>query len=175
MLNCPRAFRVVTLIAIVSMALVPSAVGQNANAKLPPQMWYGTNSILSDSPVDLAGTEVVRLVFNKRSAASILKVSFSGGRLSLSTDSEGNNGQVGAIIFLDSTVQAESLTYDSAPGFRNTYPVVQSILENVAAGQHTITAVIHKTHAQGVVTYTTAFSGGGMNYKATLVVEEWMP
>lgn len=51
-----------------------------------PRIWFGTNSDWTDHTVTTQPETVIETIINKKSNNSLLKVSFSGGRLSFITD-----------------------------------------------------------------------------------------
>ncbi|MDY6952837.1 MAG: hypothetical protein SWE60_15100 [Thermodesulfobacteriota bacterium] len=160
-------FRLSVLLGLVSLFLIghPRA---GAGAELT-YLLAGKNDTWSDQVVTTTAQTVIELDVDLESEAPILKVTFSGGRLSFSVDSSDKTSQVAFAVSLDNVVMAEYLDFDSAIGFRNTYPMLATVLENVSAGPHTIKVTVYKTPNQGeegVLTYTTTNT-----YKAYLVVE----
>ncbi len=171
-----RVVSVIGLVALVSLALIPEVRGQAS--RVLPQTWYATNSTLQNVVITTAPTTIVSLTINKRFGNSVLNAAFSGGNISFQADANGLNGQAVVAIYLDGIAVAEGLDYSSSPGFRNRYPFVATILENIPSGKHDITVVIYKTNNPGEggnVTYTTTSGKPVDTLKASLLIEEWMP
>ena len=172
MSNHQRVFGVMLTFAAAALLLIPEAYSQS---QVPPQLWYAINSNWQDVEVTTETATIVDLVIKKRYDNSVLKVSFSGGRLSLWSDEYDRSPQTVLNIRLDGEGLAEALNLDSAPAFRNTYPIIQSILKDVPKGKHVVSITIAKTADEGNVTYSTTNGNLPEGVYATLIVEEWMP
>ncbi|MDY6989630.1 MAG: hypothetical protein SWQ30_16415 [Thermodesulfobacteriota bacterium] len=163
-------FEGLRLLALV--ALVPVFVMCHATAGSGEELTHilvEKNDTWSDQVVTTTPQTVVELNVDLADEAPILKVTFSGGRLSFTVDGNDKTSQVAFGVSLDDVVVAEYLDFDSAIGFRNAYPMLATVLENVSAGPHTIKVTVYKTPNQGeegILTYTTTNT-----YKAYLMVE----
>jgi len=164
-------FEGLRLLALV--ALVPISLMCHVNPCSGEELTHilvGKNDTWSDQVVTTTPQTVVELSVDLENEAPILKVTFSGGRLSFTVDGSDKTSQVAIAVSLDDVVVAEYLDFDSAIGFRNAYPMLATVLENVSAGPHTIKVTVYKTPNQGeegVLTYTTTNT-----YKAYLMVEK---
>ena len=87
--------------------------------------------------------------------------------MSFQVDNEDKSSQAVIAIDLDDIRIAEYLDLVSAPGFRNVYPEMSTIVENVGSGSHTIKVSVPKTGDEGILTYTTNF----VPYTSYLVIE----
>ena len=171
--------RVVACIFVqVVVCLMITGVVSGVGPFSTSQMWIGSNSSWTGQEVTVTRQKVVGIKINKTSSSSMLKVSFSGGRLSFMSDPVDTtlNSQVVFSIIIDGKVVAERLDYDCCQGFRNQYPIMSAIVTGVESGEHTVSVAVSKTDNPGEggsATYTTTIGHKPNTYKASLVVEEW--
>jgi hypothetical protein len=142
-----------------------------------PKIWVASNGawnnhVVTHTPETVASVDII-----KQESSSTLKVSFSGGRLSFQTDEGGQNAQAAFDICVNGVVVADALNFDSPPGFRNQYPFLMTVPENLNAGAYTISVRLYTTNNPGaeggILTYTTTLGNTRNTYKAHLIVEEW--
>lgn len=143
-----------------------------------PKIWVGTNSDLNNHEITFTPQTVTEITINKLSDSSVLKMAFSGGRISFICDANdvNLNSQVVFHIAVDDVVVAESLDYDCCVAFRNQYPFVSTVIEGVSAGEHIVSVAVYKSDNQGEggqATYTTTIGNDPNTYDADLTVEEW--
>jgi hypothetical protein len=140
-----------------------------------PRIWVGTDSSWQDKEVTTSPQTVVSIDIKKKKNNSLLKISFFGGRLSFTANTY--NPQALFSIKIDDVVIAESLSFDSVLGFRNTYPYIATVVNNAKKGEHTIAVTVEKTDNddpdEGILTYTTTIGASPNTYRAYLTVEEW--
>ena len=159
-----RLLACISLVLIFVMCDVKAGSGEELTHIL-----VGKNDSWSDQVVTTTAQTVIELDVDVQAEAPILKITFSGGRLSFTVDGSDKTSQVAFAVSLDDVVMAEYLDFDSAIGFRNRYPMLSTIFEDVSAGSHTIKVTVYKTANQGeegILTYTTTNT-----YKAYLMVE----
>jgi hypothetical protein len=157
----------VVLLGLITPCMVFSA---------SPKIWVAFNGTWGNQVITHTPQTVVSVVINKQEDTSTLKVSFSGGRLSFQADGSALNAQAVFNICLNDQVVAEALNFDSVPGFRNQYPSIMTVPENLPKGQHTFSVRVYTTNNPGEggnLTYTTNLGKTPNTYKAQLIVEEW--
>jgi hypothetical protein len=165
--------RVISGVLSIFFGLITPCLVFSAN----PQIWVASNGTWSNQIVTHTPETVASVVINKQEGASTVKVSFSGGRLSFQADESNQNAQAVFDICINGQVAAEALNFDSVPGFRNQYPYIMTVPENLQKGPHTISVRVYTTANPGaeggILTYTTTLGRTPNTYKAQLIVEEW--
>jgi hypothetical protein len=171
-----RVLSCIVIQVIVCLVIVKavSAIGPLNNCK----MWTVSNSSWIDKEITVASRKIVGVTISKTSSLSVLKITFSGGRLSFISDKLDStlNAQVVISIIIDGTVVAEKLDYDCCQGFRNQYPTMSAIVTGITSGEHAVYVAVSKTANPGEggrATYTTTIGHDPNTYKADLVIEEW--
>jgi hypothetical protein len=142
-----------------------------------PKIWVASNGTWSNQAVTHTPQTVASVNIVKQDDSSTLKVSFSGGRLSFQADDSNQNSQAVFDIRINGQVIAEALNFDSVPGFRNQYPYIMTVPENLPKGPYTFSVRVYTTANPGaeggILTYTTTLGSTPNTYKAQLIVEEW--
>jgi hypothetical protein len=164
--------KVTVSIMAMFLGLITPCLGLPAS----PKIWLAFNGSWDNHVVTHTPETVTSVNIVKQENSSILKVSFSGGRLSFQADA-GQNAQAAFDICINDVVVANALNFDGPLGFRNQYPFLMTVPENLKSGAYTISVKVYTTANPGleggILTYTTTLGRTPNTYKAQLIVEEW--